>query len=570
MIFTKSPGARAERLLAAILLLMLVLTVSAEARERHSENLVEIARRESEKRYAIAWWLNATGITKEYSAMDMGDIAPSTATKIYEEIFNRKIELFIGGYQLKYLKLLMCGNDTVEVNDISLLLTSFAKSVLEAPGNEHRVLLHKILFSALNPAEREKYKFDASDIDKLISLVVKLGERSNVDKRYVFSIVVKLQLIKLATGIGIYEDAYNELLNELLMKESILVALIVDRAIGDLQVNIVKREFAETLGLQRQLEQVAKNAPLTRSDVLEVLNYTMEMLQNAEKIANISIEELLFKVSTILGKNMNVEHLEDIIRYLGGIAGKNATAGTQPAGDRDENRTLLVGSAGSSTGEDDVRIGTRKYSYSASTTEEFEDAYHVSSAIFENAYFIESLSRLLEKINNEKIMLYIEFRNVDNTAINEKERFIYVVQEKAESAYLDYLQYTLTTLPLPLSLIIAYKKGILATIVNAIKEWATRKKPRIVAGLSSAMSKNEKIMFFEEFWNMVIRLSSKYNVPIAKSTTHREAFALLSSRIKDPSKIVVLEKLLYSYEYAKYGGVELDVKPLLQLINSLK
>ncbi|MEM4661998.1 MAG: hypothetical protein QXQ73_04910, partial [Desulfurococcaceae archaeon] len=77
-------------------------------------------------------------------------------------------------------------------------------------------------------------------------------------------------------------------------------------------------------------------------------------------------------------------------------------------------------------------------------------------------------------------------------------------------------------------------------------------------------------VFFERFWDVVHELSSKYNVVITKSTTHREAYSLLSSRIKDPVKIAVLETLLYGYEYARYGGMELNVKPLLRLIDSLK
>ncbi|MEM0247372.1 MAG: hypothetical protein QXW53_06690 [Desulfurococcaceae archaeon] len=574
MIFTKGSVKRAGRLLAVILLLMLAFATSAEARERHSENLVKIARRETEKRYAIAWWLNATGIVEKCPVIDIDNVTPSTATRIYEEVFNRKIELFIGGYQLKYLKLLMNGNDTVEPRDVSLLLESFARSVLEIPGDEYRVLLRKILLSALNPAEREAYKFEVSDIDKLVLLVAELGKKSNVSEKYIFSIIVKLQLVKLATRTGIYEDAYNELLNELLMKESILMALFVDKIVNGLQVNIVEQGPAEVLKLQKQIEQVTRNRPLTRSNVLRVLNYTMEMLQSAGT-GDIEIEKLLSVVNIVLSENVDVEYLEEVIQRLGSVAGENTITGAPLTGDRTRGDSLSVEGTESSTGEDDVRMGARRYNHMAGTTEELENAhYYINLAIFETTYLAESLNRLIERINSEKIGLYVEFQDVKGGMVAFKEgknKSIHIVQGKAESGHLlGYLQYISITLPVLSFLIVAYKKGILMTMVSILKEWAVGKPRWVVSNQEGLVFRSEKAVFFERFWDVVHELSSKYNVVITKSTTHREAYSLLSSRIKDPVKIAVLETLLYGYEYARYGGMELDVKPLLRLIDSLK
>ncbi|MEM1780430.1 MAG: hypothetical protein QXQ17_04685 [Desulfurococcaceae archaeon] len=568
------------------------------AETRHSRELSDIARSEAEKRYIIEWWLSSTGMDIKYNVSRIEDITPEKASTILnEDIYKGDMGLLIGGIQFRFLKYTGTGVEQITSDDIVKVFMAIANARNTKLSCEN--VLGKAFYHIMAGLRKhpETCRYTINDIDETISIILGIALENNIDIEYFSSVIAKFYALKTAINRGILREIYDKILDELLMKESLLLAFMFKSMADELRVIVV-----EEIGIGDVLRSIISDGDKSAvSEIdLDLLLKTITELTREIQGKNIDMSRLPAIVEIVLREGIDpgvIEKLLSLVKEakdegslivaISGVFERGIPVQVQNEAVLSNNTEIERYMGSSISGVDHRRIYEERYGiqpidhdqgefdaiHSEKVNSEIDSPYNVVDAemALENAF-----QKLLDRVNNE--LLNLNIIKTDKASSSNKVDSRTRSPRVLTSREMNIAEYVSTALgsAMLISYVLIYRRN---DLVNLAKYLA-----KLMRGVRLLLDSHVKYtgsadigvfdkrsVFLHKFWNSLIKISSRHGVEISVSTTHREAYRSLVARGVDPWISAVLWKLVLGYEKIRYSNVfeDLDLDELIKIAESL-
>lgn len=561
-----------------LLLLVLLNTIQFVVNARHSQTILEIAKKDIYAFEVLAKWLNATGVGEKYKVdvYNYKELKNNSITILNEVYNNSSLSMFIGSLQLKILKRLAYGFSDINSSDIANLLLSIEDWVnISIDKTMCKTSFSKFLINVFY--EEKQCRYQLSDLDEFTSYIIKLGK--NVSEEYLISILSKIYVIKLAAqGKGIYRDTLDRILSSLLHEESIITYLFLEDFVVNTNITVIERSKDMFKNIMFIDHSEKKFTPLTLQDLDRILNKSILLLSVLkEKGVSLSIHD----IPKIISYAINI----DIHNVLSVLENSTIVINENFIDVYIENTTsthfLLINTSFiNGSGSFHIPLNPFEF-YEENTTTTIGVIENIDTgfvAVRESKYLLnhdnieKKLSKFIEKINAIDIFLPVEIetQNILHPIEFESNVKIYEAKDDIHSNATYFYSIIISLSTVIFIVLVAKGKWLLYHI---IKFFSTIR--YFTNGNKITKNKHTIQTYFTLFWILIYKISHILNLEVSNSDTHREIYKKINRELnkydKEFSKELkkFLKEMVKGYEILRYSRNKYNRKTWLRTMHKV-
>jgi len=273
--------------LAIVTMFILFFKPVAAEDARHPSNLWEIAHRDMYAVEKLVLWLNNTGVAARLN-VDLSNISDiiSRSPTILEQVYgNATLALFIGGLQLRQLKIFARVSTKIDGLDVLNLLKTVVLGVnITKVDTGCTDAISKVFANLAHP---RRCVFTPSDLEEVSFYTAVLGR--DLPKDMVASVLGKVYIMKrVLAGAQIHREVFNRLLDDLLYEESLPLYVILSIAADSANISIVDGLSTSSAGEQLLVLPNGSGAagavePISLEHIEKAMELLTQVLALAEK-----------------------------------------------------------------------------------------------------------------------------------------------------------------------------------------------------------------------------------------------------------------------------------------------
>jgi hypothetical protein len=575
------PLAKHRTFLVFVILLNLAIisianTVAEEV--RHPSNLGRFVKEGMDSYREFLEWLNYTGLTSRYdlNLSDVNDIKRKSVLVLEEIYRNTTLAMFIGGVEIKHLKIFANLSDEVGRDDIVKLLKAVAKEFnISRIDFSCRDVFTKFFTNIVKP---KTCRYNLTDLDYLTWYTLKLYR--GLPSAELTSILSKIYTAKIILRTGaVYEDVLDRILEELLFKESIVLYLILKNVVYTNEVAVITIPRTTSTPIMQIIK--VGNKSTGKVVTLEDIEKAMKLLNKLMKISeqysiDISSQDVVNIISYILSLDIEealkfIESIDiDYLRYISTIPPTIYSIGREadnlnPIEEKSSSRYPIP------QPPQNIPFGIYPY-YEGEYYEEFirefypgsSDRYAGSSDSgskgsgdsISNIVSLEVLAKsiaiddLVEKLNSIPIAVpslntVTELLNTVTSTSIHRRTTASTQSSSGKGLGYDIWLYLILLCLLPLGVAIVFKHYIILSIFARFT--------KVFRSRSEGVVSSRGWGILEFFWVLVERIASVLGVKIGISDTHREAYKKLVIHINDEDLKHRLKEVVKGYEVLRFS-----------------
>jgi len=562
-----------------VLLLALIaiadLSILNAEEVRHPSNLGKFIEESVNNYEEFLNWLKYTGLASRFNInlSDVNNIMNKSMLVLEEVYRNATLSMFISGSEFKHLKIFSRLSEAIRREDVAKLLKAIAIELnMSKISFSCRDVFNKFFTNTVKP---KTCRYNETDLDHLTWYIMTFHR--GLPSSELPSILSKIYTIKIILKVGaVYRDVLNNILEDLLYRESIVLYLIINDVIHSNEVAIVtppQGMSIATLSMPKDIGKKSTERIITIEDVEKAMKLLNEIMKLSEEYGlDISSQDVINIVNYILSMDIEeaLKFIESIdINYLRYISSKpsayyigNTENSSTITEEKPSNLPRFISN---------IPEGVYPY-YEGEYYEEFtREFYHSSSGggsgyrgsgytdSGENSMNFEvaleglaksvAIEDVVEKLNSIPIAVSSTTQTdliMTTTTVSIHRRTVFSTQSTSKGWLGNEVWIYLALLfVLSLGVAIIFRPHIIFNL------FARFSKVFKGANNSSIYKKSDSVL--ELFWLLIEKLASILNIKISISDTHREAFLKLVDRIDDEYFKRKLEDVTKGYEVLRYS-----------------
>ncbi len=480
--------------------------------------------------------------------------------KIMEKIYEDPIvAIFTGGAVIRILKFYGTGNPYIDEGDIIRMIKTIVSYI-----DEHNEFLNnsKILTKFINNLfEGNVVSYTISDIKEYSELILKLGIERNISQKILSEITVRLLILAQSLKNGyIKKDILNFIINDTSFRYSIITALFINDVIDRNNIRIISDD--NNIIQLHKIITIAQNIDINK--LYKIIDLAITHLRN------------VLNEDRFIGRSLDIE-IYDIISQLleeGNITNLNSNAIVNEhinlSNIPETNLAQNVYSSHDLKNYIDRMVPLEYLIYDHTNYYE-NDNIRIARANSISKNFSNSRVNSSNLILNKQISLFNPKSSSIQTIVKQVNSYditmgrasnIDINGGRSIGIGLASYRINLSNISITLVISIIILLLIASLLIISIRFKFFLKEKQNVNRITSTIYKyhinhqNEDpwLKVFIEFWNIIDRISRRFNINIELSNTHREVQHKILSKVSvDTNQYTIFNEVVKYYEITRFS-----------------